>query len=540
MAFGFQMGGRRIDQAQVDALQEGKIVIQRCIDCKTLVQPPRPICPNCHSLDRDWLESSGKGVVYAWVAPVHGVPPVEDPADRPIVVLVDLEEGARMMSGLKDVAIEDVRNGMAVEARFNEDEDGEKWVTFHPLAEEVKTEPVIRPDFHPVPSSRFQKPKEVLWDRVAISGIGQTEFSKDSGRPVIQLAAEASLAAIRDAGLTPADIDGMVTFTGDQNQEIVLCDTLGIPEITWEGRAVGGGMASTSVVQLAAAAVISGAATNVLIYRAFNERSEQRFGQPMAGGARPPGRPKAARFLNTPAGMYSLWWQRYMHEYGVTNEDFAHYSVVARKHAATNPNAWFYNRPITLEDHQNSRWIVEPVIRLLDCCQESDGGVAMVVTSAERAADAPNPAVKLISAGQGYAGKNGGGGLGYFEGDLSRFADCRVSGRQAFRDAGMGPDDIDVAMIYENFTPLVFVTLEELGFCGPGEAKDFIREGNIEIGGKLPVNTHGGLLGEAYIHGVNNVLEAVRQLRGTAANQVENCETAMVANGVGTLIFGKA
>jgi uncharacterized OB-fold protein len=376
--------GRRIDQAQVDALQEGKIVIQRCIDCKTLVQPPRPICPNCHSLDRDWVESSGKGVVYAWVAPVHGVP--QEGEERPIIVLVDLEEGARMMSGLKDVAIGDVRNGMAVQARFNEDpEDGEKWVTFHPLAEEVKTEPVIRPDFHPVPSSRFKKPKEVLWDRTAISGIGQTEFSKDSGRPVIQLAAEASLAAIRDAGLTPGDIDGMVTFTGDQNQEIALCDTLGIPEITWEGRAVGGGMASTSVVQLAAAAVISGAATNVLIYRAFNERSEQRFGQPMQGGARPAGRPKAARFLNTPAGMYSLWWQRYMHEYGVTNEDFAYYSVAARKHAATNPNAWFYNRPITIDDHQNSRWIVEPVIRLLDCCQESDGGVAMIVTSAERA-----------------------------------------------------------------------------------------------------------------------------------------------------------
>ena len=103
--------------------------------------------------------------------------------------------------------------------------------------------------------------------------------------------------------------------------------------------------------------------------------------------------------------MYSLWCQRYMHDYGVTNEDFAYYSVVARKHAATNPNAWFYNRPITLEDHQNSRWIVEPVIRLLDCCQETDGGVAMVVTTAERAKDGPNPAVKLISAGQGYAGE---------------------------------------------------------------------------------------------------------------------------------------
>ena len=536
MAFGFQTTGRRVDQPQLDALQEGKIVIQRCLDCKTLVQPPRAMCPNCHSLDRDWVESAGKGTVYAWVAPVHGVPEGE----RPIIVLVDLEEGARMMSGLKDVDIADVRNGMAVEARFNTDDDGDKWVTFHPIDDEVKTEPVLRPEFHPVPSSRFKRPDEVLWDRAAIAGIGQTDFSKDSGRPVIQLAAEASLAAIKDAGLTPADIDGMVTFTGDSNGEMALCDHLGVPELTFEGRAVGGGMASTSVIQIAAAAIISGAATNVLVYRAFNERSEQRFGQPNPNMAARGARPKAARFLNTPAGMYSLWWQRYMHEYGVTNEDFGRYSVVARKHAATNPNAWFYNRPITLEDHQNSRWIVEPVIRLLDCCQESDGGVALVISATERAKDGPNGAVRVISAGQGYARGNGGGGLGYFEGDLSRFADCRISGRQAFRDAGLKPDDIDVAMIYENFTPLVFVTLEELGFCGPGEAKDFIAEGNIEIGGKLPVNTHGGLLGEAYIHGVNNVLEAVRQVRGTAANQVENVEHALVANGTGALIFGRA
>jgi acetyl-CoA acetyltransferase len=238
--------------------------------------------------------------------------------------------------------------------------------------------------------------------------------------------------------------------------------------------------------------------------------------------------------------MYALWWQRYMHEYGVTNEDLGYYTVQARAYAANNPNAWFYNRPITIEDHQSSRWIVEPVLRLLDCCQESDGGVALVLTSTERAKDGPNPAVKLISAGQGYARGNGGGGLGYFEGDLSRFADCRISGRQAFRDAGIGPDDIDVAMIYENFTPLVFLTLEELGFCGPGEAKDFVREGNLALDGKLPTNTHGGLLGEAYIHGVNNVLEAVRQVRGTSVNQVADVQRCLVANGTGALIFGPA
>jgi acetyl-CoA acetyltransferase len=394
----------------------------------------------------------------------------------------------------------------------------------------------------------MQRPKEVQWERAAVSGIGQTEFSKDSGRPVISLASEACLSAIEDAGLTPSDIDGMVTFTQDQNQESALMDNLGIPELTWTGRSNGGGMASVPIMQMAAMAVLTGAATNVLIYRAFNERSEQRFGQPMrpppgapAGAARggPAGpRPPAAMFLNTPASMYALWYQRYMSVYGVTNEDLGRYTVVARKHAATNPNAWFYNRPITLEDHQNSRWIVEPVLRLLDCCQESDGGVAMVITTTERAKDGPNPPAKFLSIAQGWQ-KAANAGLGYNEGDLSRFPDCRVAGRQTFRDAGLKPDDIDALMIYENFTPLVFLTLEELGFCGPGEAKDFIREGNIELDGKLPLNTHGGLLGEAYIHGVNNNLEAVRQIRGTAANQVQGAEHVMVSNGVGGAIFGK-
>jgi acetyl-CoA acetyltransferase/uncharacterized OB-fold protein len=536
MAFATVSGQHRVDQFQVDGVQQGKILIQKCLSCSTVVQPPRAMCPNCHSLEKGSIESSGKGVVYAFVAPVHGVPEGE----RPIIVLVDLEEGVRMMSGLRDVELADVRNGMSVQAHFDEDEDGEKFVVFRKIDEEVKTEPVIRPEFHPVPSTRFQRPKEVLWDRVSIAGIGQTDFSKNSGRAEIQLAAEASLAAMVDAGLTPSDIDGMVTFTGDSNGEMALLDSLGIPELTFEGRAVGGGMASTSVIQIAASAIISGAATNVLVYRAFNERSGNRFGQPNPNAPARANRPKAARFLNTPAGMYALWWQRYMYEYGVTNEDLGYYTVQARAYAANNPNAWFYNPPITIEDHQASRWIVEPVLRLLDCCQESDGGVALVLTSTERAKDGPNPAVKLISAGQGYARGNGGGGLGYFEGDLSRFADCRISGRQAFRDAGITPDDIDVAMIYENFTPLVFVTLEELGFCGPGEAKDFVREGNLALDGKLPTNTHGGLLGEAYIHGVNNVLEAVRQVRGTSCNQVAKVDHALVANGTGALIFGPA
>ena len=231
-----------------------------------------------------------------------------------------------------------------------------------------------------------------LKDQAIIAGIGQTEFSKASGRSELQLAAEAALAAIKDAGMTPSDIEGLVTFTLDSSDELLLMRTLGIPELRYWSRTPHGGAEAHTTVQHAALAVASGAAKAVLVYRAFNERSGRRFGQPNAR-VTPPGWNWYLPFgLDTPAKIYALQFQRYMHEYGLTNEDFGRYTVVARKHAATNPSAWFYERPITLEDHQNSRWIVEPIIRLLDCCQESDGGVAIVVTAAERANDLPNPA----------------------------------------------------------------------------------------------------------------------------------------------------
>ena len=383
-----------------------------------------------------------------------------------------------------------------------------------------------------------------LYDKAAIVGIGQTEFSKDSGRTELQLAAEASLAAIKDSGLAPADIDGMVTFAADANDELALMRNLGVPALRFTARTRGGGGGSAATLQLAAAAVASGAAENVLIYRAFNERSGGRFGQPMGGGqqAGPPRMPGWGWYLpyglDTPAKIYSLWTQRYMHQYGVENADFGRYTVSARKHAATNPAAWFYERPITLDDHQNSRWIVEPILRLLDCCQESDGGVAMVVTTPERARDLPHPPVAIKAADQAHL-KDGDELFDFYLGDRSTFPEAGALGQQMWKTAGLKPDDIDVAMIYENFSPLVFLQLEAFGFCGPGEAKDFVKEGNLDIDGSLPTNTHGGLLGEGYIHGVNNILEAVRQLRGTAANQVDNAEHVLVAAGRSGAVLGK-
>jgi len=374
--------------------------------------------------------------------------------------------------------------------------------------------------------------------RAAVVGIGQTEFSKDSGRSELQLACEAARAAIDDAGLTAAEIDGTVTFTLDTNDELALIRSLGIEELSWTSRTPFGGAGASATLQQAAAAVNSGAATAVLVYRAFNERSGHRFGQPMQ-------RPPSARTnmhepygLLTPPQVFALSYQRYMHTYGVTNADFGLYSVVARRNAATNPNAWFFNRPITIDDHQNSRWIVEPVLRLLDCCQESDGGVALVVTSIDRARDLSHPVVAIEGATQSSV-VDGDMSFNYYAGDLARFVEADRTAGRLWQSTGLCAADMDIAMIYENSSPIVFYQLESFGFCGPGEARDFIAEGHIDLQGTIPVNPHGGLLGEAYIHGMNNIVEAVRQLRGGAANQVPNAQRVLVAAGRSAAILSR-
>src|SRR5438105_14303453 len=248
-----------------------------------------------------------------------------------------------------------------------------------------------------------------LADKAAIVGIGATEFSKDSGRSELRLAVEATAAALDDAGIDPAQVDGMVTFTMDGNPEIEIARNLGIGELNFFSRISHGGGAACATVQQAALAVATGVADVVVCYRAFNERSGRRFG---AGVQDRPPMPTAesAHFswyapfgLLTPAQWVAMFATRYMHEYGATSEDFGRVAVADRKHAAVNPRAWFHGQPITLEEHQASRWIVEPALHLLDCCQESDGGQALVVTSAERARDLPQTAAVVRAAAQGTA-----------------------------------------------------------------------------------------------------------------------------------------
>lgn len=381
-----------------------------------------------------------------------------------------------------------------------------------------------------------------LSGRAAIVGIGATDFSKDSGRSELRLAAEAVTAALADAGLTPADVDGLTTFTMDTNLQIAVSRAVGIPRLTFFSHIGYGGGAACATVQQAAMAVATGVADVVVAYRAFNERSGSRFGQFSSSLAAAPTSSgidagwSYPQGLGTPAAQVAMVARRYMHVYGATSADFGRVAVADRKHAAVNPAAFFYGKPITLDDHQSSRWIAEP-LRLLDCCQESDGGVAIVVTSVERARDLPQRPAVITAAAQG-SGADQYVMTSYYRDAMTGLPEIGLVGDQLWTQSGLRPDDIRTAVLYDHFTPFVLMQLEELGFCGRGEAKDFIADGALELGGRLPINTHGGQLGEAYIHGMNGIAEAVRQLRGTSVNQVGDVDNVLVTAGTGVPTSG--
>jgi acetyl-CoA acetyltransferase len=381
----------------------------------------------------------------------------------------------------------------------------------------------------------------VISGAAAIAGIGATEFSKDSGRSELQLAAEATAAALADAGLRPSDVDGLVTFVMDGNAEIAVARELGLGDLSFFSQVGYGGGAACATVQQAALAVAAGVAEVVVCYRALNERSGHRFGQVSRAAVAAPtssGVDNGWHYpmgLGTPAATVAMIARRYMHEYGATSEDFGLVAVADRRHAAVNPRAWFYQRPITLADHQASRWIAEP-LRLLDCCQESDGAVAIVVTSAERARDLRHPAAVIRAAAQGSS--PGQFVMTSYYRDELGLPEMGVVARQLWQQAGIGPADVRTAVLYDHFTPYVLLQLEELGFCPRGEARHFISGGTIELGGDLPLNTHGGQLGEAYIHGMNGIAEGVRQVRGTSVNQVPGDGPVLVTAGTGVPTSG--
>jgi acetyl-CoA acetyltransferase len=387
-----------------------------------------------------------------------------------------------------------------------------------------------------------------------VVGVGETQYARWGRIGDVSehaLACQAIQRAVADAGLTMDDVDGMASFAEDRNEAIYLAAELGIPELRFANMVwMPGGGGGCAAIGNAAMAVETGQAEVVVVYRSLCQGQFFRFG---TGGmdASAPAAPVTPTVnpanslmmawigfampygLIMAAAAYALPTRRHMHLYGTTPDQLGTIAVTFREHASRNPRAVMGGRPMTLEDHRSSPMIADPH-RLFDCCLESDGACAVVITTEERARDLAKRPVEILSSVQGTP-------RGYAFGPFTNanVADefyatggCEPMAKRLYAKAGLGPADVDVAQIYDHFTGCVLMQLEDYGFCARGEGGPFVESGALAWkGGQLPTNTHGGSLSEAYIHGLNHVVEGVRSLRGESTSPVDGAEVCLVTSG---------
>jgi acetyl-CoA acetyltransferase len=366
-----------------------------------------------------------------------------------------------------------------------------------------------------------------LKQRVAITGIGETRYVRapGSGRSSLALQLEAALCAIEDAGLRPQDIDGVIPFSiGPMIAEDFIVN-LGLPDLNYSAITPLGGASPVAALQAAGAAIAAGICRHVLISVGRNGWSGDRAAvrtadMPQFRVVNEFERPLGAI---SPAQLYAPMARLHMETFGTTSRQLGEIAVTMRRHAALNGNA-VMTRPITLEDHQASKMISDP-FRVLDCSLESDGAACVIVSAADRARDLRQRPVTLMGVGEGHPESPSAISQ---RGDLLALGTAKAA-RKAFGMAGVTPGDIDVAEIYDCFTYIVLCQLEDLGFCPKGEGGRFVEDGNIGLEGRLPVNTHGGLLSQAHVAGMNHIVELTRQLRGEAGPaQVAGAELGLV------------
>ena len=357
-----------------------------------------------------------------------------------------------------------------------------------------------------------------LKDKYCIVGVGETAYTRHSGRSTRSMGAEALRRAVTDAGLHPDDVNGMLSYhTGDSTTSLALSQDLGM-RLDFYMDCSGGGSSTEALVGLAIGAIEAGMCHTVAIFRSMNGYSEARMGGSPAA-ARPAGTVVAGAALevlpyghSSPAQMFQFTFARHMFEYGTTNEQLARVKVVHSRHASNNPKAYYKTR-VTVDDVLNSRWIVKPACHLLDCCVETDNATCVIVTSAERARDLKRKPVYVM----GVAGRVNKPRLEFHweHGPISRVAGYHAR-EIVFGQAGIKPEDVDITGSYDAFTFTTMLQLEEYGFCKKGEGGAYVASGIIELGGRRPNNTAGGHLCEGYTHGMSMVIENVRQLRGLA------------------------
>ena len=364
-----------------------------------------------------------------------------------------------------------------------------------------------------------------LRDQAAITGIGETRHCRGTDKSALQLTLEASIAAIQDAGLTPKNIDGIISYSSGTVTAEDLMTNFGTEDLRFSATTPLGGASAVAALQCAAMAVSTGVATHVLIPLGRAGYSGSRIGNRIS-------RMQQFRVVsefespigaNAPAQFYAPMARRHMELYGTTSEQFAQVAVTMRNHAILNENA-LMQTPLTVDMHHASRMIADP-FRLLDCCLESDGGAAVVISGAERAQDMSSPTVLLSGMAVGHPDSPS---TITQRPDMTRLGLAKAAAH-AFAMAGVSHEEIDVAEIYDCFTYTVICQLEDLGFCDKGEGGAFVEHDRLSLHGALPTNTHGGLLSQAHVAGLNHVVELVRQLRGDGGlRQVENATVGLV------------
>jgi acetyl-CoA acetyltransferase len=388
---------------------------------------------------------------------------------------------------------------------------------------------------------------------VAIVGVGATDYYRRGQswpRTINELAGEAILAACEEAGLSVKDIDGFAYYSeagagyGSKFDTGLFMETLGIPEVTFTATLTSGGGGAAGSIGLARAAILNGDANVVVTVMAL-QQAQQRLGSVFAASApNPINSFLQPSGLSGPGHLMSVLTRRHMHDYGTRREAFAEIAISQRQNALNRPKA-IMRDPITLEDYFNARMIADPLC-LLDFCLETDGAIAVITTSLDRAKDLKQKPVPVVAAAHGGS-REWGRAFSWFGMPQETFASSGHASvaKHLYRRAGVGPEDIDVALIYDHFSPMVLMQLEDYGFCKKGEGGPFVESGAIRYkGGSLPVNTHGGQLSECYIIGMTHIKEGVEQMRGTAINQVDGAELALVTGGpaampVSGLILGK-
>jgi acetyl-CoA acetyltransferase len=370
----------------------------------------------------------------------------------------------------------------------------------------------------------------MLNDKAAIVGIGQTQFSKQLGDSEKKLAASAILAALDDAGIHPAEIDGLASYTMETTDEVEIAKNVGAGNVTFFSQVGYGGGAGPATVGHLAMAIATGQCQVGVAWRSRKRGSGERPWASVAQQLTVPAMWTRPWGLLRPVDEIAMLTRRYMHEYGATRDHLANVALAVRKMANSNPNALMYERTLNREQYMAARWISEPLC-LFDNCLETDGALACVVVSAERARDCPHPPAYVHAFGQGIPSQSHTMVNYWCEDPLK--GPAWTCAEQLYRNSDIRAKDIRVAQLYDAFTPLILLSLEGYGFCKRGEGAAFTEGGALEPGGRLPINTSGGGLSEAYVHGFNLINEGVRQIRGGSVNQVNDADSCLVTAGEG-------